>query len=85
MSGTRGPRTGRIPPHIQERVDRKGGRAASRPIRGNSYARLLLGALLGLLLFIAGFVLGRVTTTDSTQQALQMIGSHQSALERATS
>ncbi len=72
MSGTRGPRTGRIPPHIQERVDRKRARAAARAMRGPWYTRPLFGVLLGLILLVIGFVLGRVTAPEPEQQAVQL-------------
>lgn len=78
MSGTRGPRTGRIPPHIQERVDRKRARAAARTARRPSYPRRLLAAVLSLLLFVAGFVLGRATAPDPGQQDSQPMDSLES-------
>ncbi len=71
MSGTRGPRTGRIPPHIQERVDRKRSRAAARATRRPWYFRPLLAVVLGLLLLAVGFVLGRLTSPAPEQQAIQ--------------
>ncbi len=71
MSGTRGPRTGRIPPHIQERVDRKRARAAKRVTRRPWYARPLFAIVLGLLLLAIGFVLGRVTAPAPAQEAIQ--------------
>ncbi len=80
MSSTRGPRTGRVPPHIQERVDRKRARSTTRGIRRPPAPRLF-AALLGLLLFVIGFVLGRATASDGEQQAMQVIGSYQAATE----
>lgn len=71
MSGTRGPRTGRIPPHIQERVDRKRARTVARATRRPWYARPLFALVLGLLLLAIGFVLGRVTGPVPEQQAVQ--------------
>ncbi len=71
MSATRGPRTGRIPPHIQERVDHERARAAARATRRPWYSRPLFAVVLGLLLLAIGFVLGRLTSPAPQQQAIQ--------------
>ncbi len=80
MSGTRGPRTGRVPPHIHERVDRKRARTTTQGIR-RPYVRRLFAALLGFLLFVIGFVLGRATASEGEQQAMHVMGSYEAVTE----
>lgn len=69
--GTRGPKTGKVPPHVQGRLEAKHERRRRRELLGPWYRRNpFVAAVAALLALIGGIVLGRVTAPDPVGAAL---------------